>query len=94
MVSSIQHVPCLKRNQLNFELEKIAATYINTDTTAMGMRKISENAMSRKMLRCWNSTSEIIKRAPHQLFWPIIYEINNKNEEKTSVNCTATIVDD
>ena len=52
------------------------------------MRKISEKAMSRKMLRCWNSTREISKRAPHQLFWPNICD----KEEKTSVNCTATTI--
>lgn len=41
---------------------------MKTETMAKGMRKISENAINLKILRCWNSTNEIIKRAPHQLF--------------------------
>lgn len=56
-------------------------TYKNTDTTATGIRKISEKAINLKMFLCWNSTSEINKRAPHQLFWP-----NICNEEKTELN--------
>lgn len=55
---------------------------MKTDTIEMGMRKISENAINLKMFLCWNSTNEIIRRAPHQLFWP---NICKKRENEFSV---------
>lgn len=39
--------------------------------------KISQNAVTFSILAAWNSTIEMIKRAPHQEFWPISYKRNN-----------------
>lgn len=54
-------------------------TYVKTAMMAKGMRKISENAINLKIFRCWNSTKDIIKRAPHQLFWPNICKSKRKS---------------
>lgn len=63
-------------------------THRKTETMATGIRKISEKAINLKMFLCWNSTSEINKRAPHQLFWPNICK--RKKEKINLVECTAT----
>lgn len=77
-VSWAQLFPCetIKKGQKKFPPTRMN-TYMKTETMATGMRKISENAIRRKMFLCWNSTSEINKRAPHQLFWPNICEREN-----------------
>lgn len=50
--------------------------------------KISQNAVTLSILAAWNSTIEMMKRAPHQEFWPISCKRNailaRSNKESTN----------
>jgi hypothetical protein len=52
--------------------------HIKTNRTVRGIIMISVKAMSLRMFKDWNSTSEMSRRAPHHEFWPMVWKKNDR----------------